>query len=86
MRFTLQQETQGWSTGMQHNFIETLEATSIYKQGNGSLLNVNAFFWSQNYRKEQGKKTKQKNNNSQGLDQWQVYFLNTKKIKIIKKT
>lgn len=58
MRFTLQQETQGWSTGMQHNFIETLEATSIYKQGNGSLLNVNAFFWSQNYRKEQGKKTK----------------------------
>lgn len=80
MRFTLQQETQGWSTGMQHNFIETLEATSIYKQGNGSLLNVNAFFWSQNYRKEQGKKTKQKNN-SQGLDQWQVYFLNTKKIK-----
>lgn len=67
---------------MQHNFIETLEATSIYKQGNGSLLNVNAFFWSQNYRKEQGKKkTKQKNNNSQGLDQWQVYFLNTKKIK-----
>lgn len=58
MRFTLQQETQGWSTGMQHNFIETLEATSIYKQGNGSLLNVNAFFWSQNYRKEQGKKKK----------------------------
>lgn len=71
---------------MQHNFIETLEATSIYKQGNGSLLNVNAFFWSQNYRKEQGKKkTKQKNNNSQGLDQWQVYFLNTKKIKKLKK-
>lgn len=59
MRFTLQQETQGWSTGMQHNFIETLEATSIYKQGNGSLLNVNAFFLEPKLQKRTGeKKTK----------------------------
>lgn len=50
---------------MQHNFIETLEATSIYKQGNGSLLNVNAFFWSQNYRKEQGKKNQNKTKKQQ---------------------
>lgn len=33
----------GWSVGMQHNFIETLEATSIYKQGNGSSLNIKSF-------------------------------------------
>lgn len=29
---------------MQHNFIETLEATSIYKQENGSSLNIKSFF------------------------------------------
>lgn len=76
---------------MQHNFIETLEATSIYKQGNGSLLNVNAFFWSQNYRKEQGKKTKEnkkkKKQQLPGIGPVAGVFLNTKKIKIIiKKT
>lgn len=31
--------------GMQHNFIETLEATSIYKQGDGSSLNIKSFFF-----------------------------------------
>lgn len=30
---------------MQHNFIETLEATSIYKQENGSFLNIKFFFF-----------------------------------------
>lgn len=30
---------------MQHNFIETLEATSIYKQENGSSLNIKFFFF-----------------------------------------
>lgn len=44
------------------------------------------FFGAKITEKNRGKKkTKQKNNNSQGLDQWQVYFLNTKKIKKIKK-
>lgn len=33
------QKTDGDSI-TQHNFIESLEATSIYKQGNGSLKNV----------------------------------------------
>lgn len=74
---------------MQHNFIETLEATSIYKQGNGSLLNVNAFFWSQNYRKEEGKKTLKKKQTKQlpGIGPVAGVFLNTKKtLKKIKKT
>lgn len=30
---------------MQHNFIETLEATSIYKRENGSFLNIKFFFF-----------------------------------------
>ena len=38
-------ENWGWSMGMQHNFIETLEATSIYKQGNGSSLNIKTPFF-----------------------------------------
>lgn len=29
---------------MQHNFIETLEATSIHKQENGSAMNIKGFF------------------------------------------
>lgn len=33
----------GWGSFMQHNFIETLEATSIYKQENGSSLNIKSF-------------------------------------------
>lgn len=59
---------------MQHNFIETLEATSIYKQGNGEFLeHKTRFFKNQNDRKEPIKGL-----NSQGLDQqWQVLF-NTK--------
>lgn len=56
--------------GMQHNFIETLEATSIYKQGNGSSLNIKSFFRNQNDIKEL-----REGINSQGLDQqWQVHF------------
>ena len=31
--------------GMQHNFIETFEATSIYKQENGSSLNIKRLFF-----------------------------------------
>lgn len=64
---------------MQHNFIETLEATSIYKQGNGSLLNVNAFFWSQNYRKEQGKKKQQKKQQLPGIGPVAGVFFKYKK-------
>lgn len=36
---------------MQHNFIETLEATSIYKQGNRSSMNIKILFGNQNDRK-----------------------------------
>lgn len=61
---------------MQHNFIETFEATSIYKQENGSSLNIKFFFfWNQNDIREL-----REGIISHGLDQqWQVHFLNTKK-------
>lgn len=44
---------------MQHNFIETFEATSIYKQEYGSLLNKKSSFFEPKWQKrtEEGKET-----------------------------
>lgn len=53
-------------------FIETPEATSIYKQGKGSSLNIKSFGTKMTKELREGI-------NSQGLDQqWQVLFFYTK--------
>lgn len=59
----------------QHNFIETLEATSIYKEANRSSNNVKIIFLGTKMTENELRKSI----NSQGLDQlWQVRF-STKK-------